>query len=229
MLLRQGFSLVEIAVTVAILTLLSAVGIVLYMNYLADTRRLTLESAAYDIEENVQLEVNLMLVGLKSSTPSADSGEVMTKETTCDEYVRSLAARYSHIRNPYDGSPLITLWPGWRTQQKRGKVRITCYKVHKGYTVSGSHCPISEAGIRVDTYFVDCGGACETSHCQIADKDCSSLNEDNPAGFEQRETDRLYGKVLPVRSDGGLDWAGMTADCGQSPNWAVIHPKEPDY
>jgi len=226
---RPGFSLVEITVTVTILACLSAVGIIIYLGYLTDTRQLTLESTSNEVEDNIQLEVNLMLAGLKSSTPSVDSGEVMTKETTCDEYVRSLAARYSHIRNPYDGSPMITLWPGWRTQQKRGKVRITCYKVHLGFTVSGSHCPVSKAGIRVDTYFVDCGGACETKHCQIADKKCDSLNTDNPAGFEQRETDRLYGKVLPVRSDGGLDWSGMTRDCGRSPHWAIIHPKEPDY
>lgn len=216
-------------VVMAIIGVLCAAGITIYMTQASATRKLTLENSANDIADDVELEITLMLTGLKSSTRSIVDGEAMTKETTCDEYVQSLAAKHSHLRNPYDGSPMITLWPGWRTQQKRGKIRITCYKVHKGYTVSGSHCPISKAGIRVDTYFVDCGGACETPHCQIKNKNCDSLNKDNPEGFEQRETDRLYGDVLPEKPNGGLDWSGMTRDCGHSPAWAVIHPKEPDY
>ena len=63
-------------------------------------------------EAEVKIEVDHILQGGTSSTPSVDSGEAITGDITCDEYVRSLAQKYSHLRNPYDGSPMITLWDG---------------------------------------------------------------------------------------------------------------------
>ena len=158
-----------------------------------------------------------------------DTGEAITGEITCDEYVRSLAQKYSQLRNPYDGSPMITLWDRWRTFQKRRKVRITCYKVHKGTTVSGSHCPLSKSGIRVDTYFTDCGAACNSDQCTVSNKDCSTLNKKAATEFEKYETNELFGAVLPVKGANTLDWNGMKRDCGDMPDWQVTHPKEPDY
>ena len=104
---------------------------------------------------------------------------------------------------------MITLWDGWRTFQKRGKVRITCYKVHKGTTVSGSHCPLSKSGIRVDTYFTDCGAACNSDQCTVSNKDCSTLNKKAATEFEKYETNELFGAVLPVKGANTLDWNGM--------------------
>ena len=78
---------------------------------------------------------------------------------------------------------MITLWDGWPAFQKRGKVRITCYKVHEGTTFSGSHYLLSESGIRVDTYFTDCGGACNTSRCTIRHKNFSILNKNSRTEF----------------------------------------------
>ena len=145
--------MVEILVAFLIVTSLTAIGGYTYLRYLESVKHSTLVRTVTNVETEVEIEVDHILRGGTSSTPSVDSGEAMTGEITCDEYVRSLAYKYSHLRNPYDGSPMITLWPGWRTFQKRGKVRITCYKVHAGTTVSGSHCPLSKSGIRVDTYY----------------------------------------------------------------------------
>ena len=156
----NGFSLVETLVTVLVVSCLSAIGGLIYIEYLVSPRHSTLTQTVRNVETEVKLEVDHILQGGTSSTPSVDTGEAITGEITCcDEYVRSLAQKYSQLRNPYDGSPMITLWDGWRTFQKRGKVRITCYKVHKGTTASGSQCPLSKPGIRVDTYFTDCGAA----------------------------------------------------------------------
>ena len=110
-----------------------------------------------------------------------------------------------------------------------GKVRITCYKVHKGITVSGSHCPLSKSGIRVDTYVTDCGGDCESSHCTIRNKDCGSTNRNARTEFEKYETNELYGAVLPALGPNLLDWQGMQRDCCISLNWQTTHPKEPNY
>ena len=167
----NGFSLVETLVTVLVVSCLSAIGGLIYIEYLESAKHSTLTQTVRNVETEVKLEVDHILQGGTSSTPSVDTGEAITGEITCDEYVRSLAQKYSQLRNPYDGSPMITLWDGWRTFQKRGKVRITCYKVHKGTTVSGSHCPLSKSGIRVDTYFTDCGAACNSDQCTVSNKD----------------------------------------------------------
>ena len=221
--------MVEILVAFLVMTSLTAIGGYIYLRYLETAKHATLVRTVTGVETEVKIEVSHILSGGTSSTPSVDSGEPITGEITCDEYVRSLAKKYSHLRNPYDGSPMITLWDGWRTFQKRGKVRITCYKVHKGTTVSGSHCPLSKSGIRVDTYYTDCGGACNTSQCSIPNKDCSTLNKNGRTEFEKHETNKLYGAVLPVLGPNALDWPGMARDCGVSPNWQTTHPKEPDY
>ena len=158
-----------------------------------------------------------------------DTEEAITGGLTCDEYVRSLAQNYSQLRNPYDGSPMIILWDGWRTFQKRGKVRITCYKVHKGTTASGSHCPLSKSGIRVDTYFTDCGTARNSVQCTISKKDCSTLNKKAATEFEKYETSELFPAVLPAKGANTLDWNGMKRDCDDVPDWQVTHPKETAY
>ena len=88
---------------------------------------------------------------------------------------------------------------------------------------------MSKSGIRVDTYYTDCGGACETSQCTIPNKDCSTLNKKGRTEFETRETNELFGAVLPVLGPSALDWPGMKRDCGISLDWQVTHPKEPDY
>lgn len=221
--------MVEILVSVLVMSLLTAIGGYIYLGHLEAVRHETLVKKVKDVEFEVEVEINHIRSGGASFTPSADSGEAMTAEITCDEYVRSLAKKYSYLRNPYDGSPMVTLWDGWRTFQKRGKVRITCYKVHKGTTVSGSHCPLSKAGIRVDTYYTDCGASCDSEHCTIPGKDCSTINKQGKNEFEQNETNELYGAVLAELAPGFLDWPGMTRDCGSSPNWQITHPKEPDY
>ena len=224
-----GFSLTEVMVALAIISVLTSVGGFIYISYLNSAKHSALVQTVKNVETEVKFEVDHILRGGTAATQSVDDGEAITGEATCDKYVRSLAKKYRHLKNPYDGSPMITLWDGWRTFQKRGKVRITCFKVHKGTTVSGSHCPLSKSGIRVDTYFTDCGGACESSHCAIRNKDCGSTNRNARTEFEKYETNKLYGAVLPPLGPNLLDWQGMQRDCGSSLNWQTTHPKEPNY
>ena len=225
----NGFSLVETLVAVLVVSCLSAIGGLIYIEYLEAAKHSTLTQTVKNVETEVKIDVDHILQGGTSSTPSVDSGEAITGDITCDEYVRSLAQKYSHLRNPYHGSPMITLWDGWRIFQKRGKVRITCYKVHKGTTVSGSHCPLSKSGIRVDTYFTDCGATCNMDICTIRNKDCSTLNKTGSTEFEKHETNEVFGAVLPLKGANTLDWNGMGRDCGISTDWQITHPKEPDY
>ena len=97
---------------VLVVSCLSAIGGLIYIEYLESAKHSTLTQTVRNVETEVKLEVDLILRGGTSSTPSADNGEAISGEITCDEYVRSLAQKYSHLRNPYDGSPMITLWHG---------------------------------------------------------------------------------------------------------------------
>ena len=108
----NGFSLVETLVTVLMVSCLSAVGGLICIEYPVSARHSTLTQTVRNGDAEVKLEVNHILQGGTSSTPSVDTGEAITSEITFDEYVRSLAKKYSQLRNPYDSSTIITLWDG---------------------------------------------------------------------------------------------------------------------
>ena len=110
--------------TVLVVSCLSAIGGLIYIEYLEPAKHSTLTQTVRNVETEVKLEVDHILQGGTSSTPSVDNGEAITGEITCDGYVRSLAQKYSHLRNPYDGSPMIILWDGWRKRQKLSLIHI---------------------------------------------------------------------------------------------------------
>jgi len=223
----KGFSLVEILAVIAIVTVLAAVGIDRYVGYVETSRSQLLQTVSADLEKQINREVSFLGKGLKSGLTSIDTGEALTDGSTCDDFVRALQKKYEHFRNPFDGSPLITLWPGWRTMQKRGKLRITCYKVLHGMSVSGSYCPLKHAAIRIDTYKVDCGASCHSPHCQIPNKNCSGT--DARSLFTDMETNELFGDTWPKTAQGRVDYPGAVADCGVGWKQETIPQKEADY
>ena len=77
--------------TVLVVSCLSAIGRLIYIDYLESTKYSTLTQTVRNVETEVKLEVDHILQGSTSSTPSVDTGETIT----CDEYVRSLAQKYS--------------------------------------------------------------------------------------------------------------------------------------
>ena len=141
-----GFSLTEVMVALAIISVLTSVGGFIYISYLNSAKHSALVQTVKNVETEVKFEVDHILRGGTAATQSVDDGEAITGEATCDKYVRSLAKKYRHLKNPYDGSPMITLWDGWRTFQKRGKDRITCsreprsagHTAHSASPASGS-------------------------------------------------------------------------------------------
>ena len=77
---------------------------------------------------------------------------------------------------------------------------------------------MSKSAIRVDTYFTDCGAACNSDQCTISTKDRSTLNNKAATEFEKYETNELFGAVLPVKGANTLDRNGIKRDCGEVPN-----------
>ena len=78
---------------------------------------------------------------------------------------------------------------------------------------------MSKSGIRVDTYFTDCGAARNSVQCTISKKDCSTLNKKAATEFEKYETNELFPAVLPAKGANTLDWNGMKRDCDDVPDW----------
>ena len=73
--LRQGFTLIEILVVVAIIGMLGAVAVPAYINYLADARIATTRSLIKNIEDT------LVTYNAKHGGKYPDSLDVLTQET----------------------------------------------------------------------------------------------------------------------------------------------------
>ena len=73
--LRQGFTLIEILVVVAIIGMLGAVAVPAYINYLADARIETTRALIKSVEDA------LVTYNTKNSGKYPDSLEVLTQET----------------------------------------------------------------------------------------------------------------------------------------------------
>ena len=77
--LRQGFTLIEILVVVAIIGMLGAVAVPAYMNYLADARIATTRSLIANVD------VAVKSYNMKHGGKYPDSLEALTQETDDEE------------------------------------------------------------------------------------------------------------------------------------------------
>lgn len=225
---QRGFSLIELLVVVAIIGVLAAVGVVGYVGFIEKTKLTVLKTNRDQIEKKIKFELDAVNAGMISGVTNVDTRQPMTKTDTCDQMLRSLRSHFSGMSNPYDTSrPTITLYTGSRRYQAMGKIRLTCYKAHGGAFSNGGNCPVSDAAIRVDTYYVDCGGDCDQSTCTIANKNC--LGTDSSSAFGEQERNKIYGDLWP-KSGGSTDYAGAASDCGvSSVTPGTSYPKEADY
>ena len=78
----NGFSLVETLVTGRVVSCLSAIGGLIYIEYLEAAKHSTLTQTVKNVETEVKIEVDHILQGGTSSTPSVDSGEAITGDIT---------------------------------------------------------------------------------------------------------------------------------------------------
>ena len=234
-----GFSAVEILVVTAILISLAAIGVVTY--------RTTMHSIHVELSTNQEEEVVdhvarvtiAVKSGVESGLVAADGSSRINNDSTCSDYLQALKETMPDYRNPYDGSPAITFSSDYDIYHKRGKIRITCYKLHRYTPSNGGSCKMYDAGIRMTHFLYDCGGKCGSPKCTHPSLDCG----DGPkvdGWVHGAQKDTFFGKVearFVTTVDGEVlkfPWGDPMADTayGESvcPGFKPdLIPKEADY
>ena len=237
--MRHGFSTVELLVASAILIVLAAVAAVTFTSYMDQVNTDLSGYQQRDLIDHIDVSMDMIQSGAGSGLVSPSTGARITNDTTCAEFLDSLKATVAHLRNPYDGSPAVTFSTDYDIRQKRGKIRITCYRMHKHTAGNGGTCRMRNAGIRVTHFKYNCGGKCGSPTCTYPGSDCG----DGPLidGWKHgAQTDKYYGTVEArfLRHDNGtvklFPWGDPMVDVayGQSvcPGYSVYNlPKEANY
>ena len=227
-----GFSLVELLVVVVILGVVATVGAITFTNHL-DAVRSKVMVEQFDFVENfVVNEIEFIENGISSALMIPGTDTIVSPDTTCGDFLVALKEQYGHLKNPIDGSPLLTFSTAHRRYQKAGKIRITCYKALHAGTSNGSRCKMRDAAIRVDTFKAHCGGLCGTSLCQIPGAKClADISTPMQPGewFALHESNKMYGKLVKLKPDNRPDYMSAKTQCGLTGLDENSIPFEPDY
>lgn len=236
---RTGFSMVELLIVGALLASLATLGGFAYHSYLKSVKRTLSEQQHETVIEQVSNAVGLVSRGADAGLRSTVTGYPITDMSTCDDFMAALKVRLWKLRNPYDGSPAVTFSSGYDWEHKRGKIRITCFKLNRAGPYNGGACKMNKAGIRVTYYHLDCGGACNSPSCQYPGSGCGGATE--PGWVYGGQTDKFFGgyENRYLKMPGGAiiqapwggpmpDYGWAQAECGSGYGWKII-PKEPDY
>ena len=234
-----GFSMVEMLVVSAILIILAAVASVVYTNYMLQVRTDLSDHQKNALVEQIDVAIQMIHSGATSGLVLPGTDEKITNESTCAEFLQGLKSRTAHLRNPFDGSPAITFSTDYAVKHKRGKFRITCYRLHRYTPANGGTCSMRNAGIRVTQFLYDCGGRCGAANCLYPSEDCG--NGPIIDGWNYgAQTDTYFGnsEVKFLTYDNGSVQYHADGDpkvdvaYGQSqcPGFGIDSiPKEPDY
>ena len=236
---RAGFSTVEMLVVMVILAILGTIGTVAYTTYMTQIKNDLSTRQKGNVIEHIDTTVDLISKGVDSGLTLPGTNMRITSESTCAEFLEGLKASTAAMRNPYDGSPAITFSTDYERFQKRGKVRITCYKLHKMTASNGGSCKMSEAGILVTHFKYNCGGSCNSPLCTYPGSDCGNGPVINGWTYGA-QTEKYYGKVEArfVKSDNGTVRRYSNGDAmidvkyGRAvcPGFSIERiPKEADY
>ena len=235
----KGFSTVELLVASAILIVLAAVAAVTFTSYMDRVNTDLSQHQEQGLIDHIDVAVDMIQSGANSGLVAPSTGERMTSERTCAEFLDSLKVIVGHLRNPYDGSPAVTFSTAYDIHHKRGKIRITCYRMHKDTAANGGSCRMRNAGIRVTHFKYNCGGKCNAATCTFPGSDCG----DGPVvdGWTYgAQTDRFYGTVearFLTHDNGSVrlhPWGDPMVDAAYAksvcPGYGVYSiPKETDY
>ena len=236
---RSGFSTIELLVASAVLIVLGAVGAVVYTGYIERVRSDLSDHQKDDLVDQIDVAVDMIHSGATSGIVKAGTSEKITNDSTCAEFLEGLKETTAHLRNPFDGSPAVTFSTDYAVKHKRGKFRITCYRLRYYSPSNGGTCKMRNAGIRVTQFLYDCGGKCGAANCIYPSEDCG----DGPVidGWNYgAQTDTYFGESeirLLTYDNGSVRYhtdgdpmVDLAYGQAQFPGFSTDSiPKEPDY
>ena len=114
-----------------ILAILRTIGTVGYTTYMTQIKNDLSARQTGNIIEHIDTAVDLISKGVDSGLTMAGTNMRITSESTCAEFLVGLKASMANMRNPYEESPAVTFSTDYERFQKRGKIRITRYKLHR--------------------------------------------------------------------------------------------------
>ena len=234
----SGFSVIELVIVSAVLISLAALGGMAYRSYMASVKETLSKQQNDKITEQVDTAVGFVVRGANAGLGSQVTGYAITEMSTCGEFLDALKVQLQDLRNPYDGSPAITFSSAYSWQHKRGKTRITCYRLFGADISNGRACKMKDASIMVTHFKFDCGGRCGDPMCEYPSGHCGGQTPGTWIYGGQIE--KFYGKaehryyMLPDNTIATAPWGGPWPDFtyAQSvcPGYSMsVIPKEADY
>lgn len=151
---QKGFTLVELLVVVAIIGILSTVGVLAYNGFTEMTKKRVLLSNYYQISKIIKLELAAANNGLESFIKEYDQngnvvGDKLNENTTCNNFAYSVQKHFSHFKNPFNQNwESVTVDTMAQFNHRKGQIQLVCYS-HFGSFGNGAGCPIGSDGCRL--------------------------------------------------------------------------------
>ena len=235
---RDGSTLIEVLIALVLLGIIASLSMTLYGSTVENVKINLNHQQQITIEEQIITDFEAVLNGHDLGLRVPSTGEEITPDSTCGEFLEAIRPRLQHYRTKFDGSPTLTFNSFQPQHQKEGKVRLSCFRLWGPGASNGRACPLKVTGIRIESFKITCGSRCGGPHCD-ANTNCRGLNSvvASPRGQSFLLRGKVEGRYLML--PGGLfvrdaqgyaipDMAYGRSVCG--PNYrGEFVPFESDY
>ena len=220
--LKNGFSLVELLVVVAIIGVLAGVGVVGYDRYVENTKTKVLLQNYETVSRAVSFELLVANNALNSAIDEVQSdgtatGNKINSDTTCNNFLFSVKEHFTKFKNPW----LLT-WESisvdtiGQSKHRQGQIQLVCYSQFGNFG-NGGGCPIGKSACRVlvISYLKDRG------RWNTTDGLCDGTMAPGTTDLTETQSDCVYIKFFGGNKR--ATQAAAQADCGNPSPWYITN------